>query len=259
MDWSLGHYEIIAADLLPAAAAVLDRAATRTGERLLDLGCGTGNAALLAARRGARVVGVDPTQRLLEIARREAAARDLDAEFLAGDAAALPLDDGDVDVVVSVFGVIFAPDAAAAAAEIARVCRPAGRIALSAWIPRGPIPGVLRLCGQAMAAAGAPAAPPPFPWHDPEALESIFAPHGFAIDVREHDLAFTAGSPAAYFDAQLRDHPMGAAARARLGEDQLRAMRTGAVELLESANEDPDAFRITSSYIVAGGRRGAAG
>jgi SAM-dependent methyltransferase len=255
VDWSLGRYEIIAAELLPAAAAVVDHAAPRTGERVLDLGCGTGNAAFLAAQRGARVIGVDPTERLLDIARSEAAARSLDVEFLAGDAGALPLGDGDVDVVVSVFGVIFAPDAAAAAAEIARVSSPAGRIALSAWIPRGPVPAVLRLCGQAMAAAGAPAAPAPFPWHEREALESIFAPHGFAIDVREHDIAFAAASPADYIDAQLREHPLGVAARARLGEGRLRSVREGAVELLESANEDPDAFRVTSSYVIAGGRR----
>jgi SAM-dependent methyltransferase len=259
MDWSSGNYESVAPELLPAAAAVIDRAAPRTGERLLDVGCGTGNAALLAAQRGARVVGVDPAERLLELARAEAAARGLDVEFRAGDAAQLPLADGEADVVVSAFGVIFAPDAGAAATEIARVSGPAGRIALSAWIPRGPVPGVLGLLSRAMAAAGAPAAPPPFPWHEHDALQSIFGPHGFAVEVEEHELAFTARSPAQYIDAQLRKHPMGVALRARLGEERTRAVRDGALELLAAANEEPDAFRITSSYVVASGRRAGAG
>jgi SAM-dependent methyltransferase len=255
VDWSLGQYELLAPELLPAAAAVVECAAPRIGECVLDVGCGTGNAALLAAQQGARVIAVDPAERLLELARSEAAALELDVEFLGGDAAALPVADGGIDVVLSVFGVIFAPDPAAAAAEIARVSSPAGRIALSAWIPRGPISSVLRLCGQAMAAAGAPAAPPSFPWHDRDALDSIFAPHGFTVEVHERELAFTAGSPAEYIEFQLREHPMGVAARAMLGEVRTRVLRDDAVELLESANEDPAGFRVTSSYVVADGRR----
>jgi ubiquinone/menaquinone biosynthesis C-methylase UbiE len=76
----------------------------------VDLGCGTGNAALLAAGRGARVTGVDPAPRLLDVARARAAERGLDATFAHGEAGDLPLEDGEVDVVLSVFGVIFAPD-----------------------------------------------------------------------------------------------------------------------------------------------------
>lgn len=76
LDWSLGNYEHTAAQLLPAARVVVDRAAPAAGERVADVGCGTGNAALLAAARGARVTGVDPAPRLLEVAREQAAARD---------------------------------------------------------------------------------------------------------------------------------------------------------------------------------------
>jgi 2-polyprenyl-3-methyl-5-hydroxy-6-metoxy-1,4-benzoquinol methylase len=75
MDWSLGHYEHTAAQLMPAARVVVDRAAPAEGERVVDVGCGTGNAALLAAARGARVTGVDPAARLLEVAREQAAAQ----------------------------------------------------------------------------------------------------------------------------------------------------------------------------------------
>src|SRR5919199_6366535 len=101
LDWGLGRYEDTAARLEPAARAVVERAAPAAGEHVLDVGCGTGNAALLAAARGARVTGVDPAPRLLDVAREEAAARGLDATFTAGEAAALPLGDGEADVVLS--------------------------------------------------------------------------------------------------------------------------------------------------------------
>jgi ubiquinone/menaquinone biosynthesis C-methylase UbiE len=117
---------------------VVTRSAPASGEHVLDVGCGTVNAAPLAAERGATVTGVDPAPRLLEVARRESAARGLDATFAVGEAAALPLGDGETDVALSIFGVIFAPDARAAAAEIARVTAPARRIMLSAWIPPAP-------------------------------------------------------------------------------------------------------------------------
>ncbi len=81
LDWGLGDYERIAEQFLPAARVVVERAAPEPGERVVDVGCGTGNAALLVAALGARVIGVDPASRLLEVAREEAAARGLDAEF----------------------------------------------------------------------------------------------------------------------------------------------------------------------------------
>jgi ubiquinone/menaquinone biosynthesis C-methylase UbiE len=120
----MGHYENLAVQLRPAAGTVVDYLAPGPGETVLDLGCGTGTAALLAAGRGARVIGVDPAARLLAAGRRAATAAGLDAEFVLGDASSLPVPDGSVDAVVSVFGVIFAPDAGRAAAEIARVLRP---------------------------------------------------------------------------------------------------------------------------------------
>src|SRR5688500_11967438 len=102
LDWGVGRYETTAAHLEPAAGTVVERAALRQGERVLDLGCGTGNAALAAARLGADVVGVDPAARLLDVARARAAAEGLSARFEAGSADAIPLPDAAVDVVVSV-------------------------------------------------------------------------------------------------------------------------------------------------------------
>ena len=257
-DWGVGSYEYTAAQLSPAARVVVDRAAPAQGERVVDVGCGTGNAAVVAAARGARVTGVDPAQRLLEVARERAAEQGLDVTFVLGEAAALPLEDGAADVVLSVFGVIFAPDAEAAAAEIARVTAPVGRVVLSAWIPEGAISEAVRLAQAAVRrAVGAPAGAPPFAWHDQAALTALLAPHGFGdVVVEEERLSFTATSAGAYLDGELANHPLavaGSAILARSGE--AGTVRERMLSIYEAANEDPDGFRVTSRYVVATARR----
>ena len=257
MEWNVGEYEHIAEQLLPAAQVVIDRAALRREEHVVDVGCGTGNAALLAAERGARVTGIDPAQRLLDVASATAAARAADVRFLPGEAARLPLDDSSVDVVVSVFGVIFAPDAQAAAAELARVAAPRARIVLSAWLPEGAVADVMRVRRDATAAAGVSGGPVPFAWHDPEAVGGLFAPHGFSIDLREDQLTFNASSAKEFLDTELRVHPGWIAARTVLEPcGKMQAVRDRALEILFAANEDPTGFRVTSPYAVITARRG---
>ena len=168
------------------------------------------------------------------------------------------MDDGSGDLVVSVFGVIFAPDPAAAAAELARVTAPSGRVVLSAWIPGGAISQAARMAREAIREAlAAPPAPPPFAWHEPGALAELFGPYGFGEPALARErLAFTGPSLEDYFQAELESHPIWAAGRAILepagGTEELRE-RT--FEILEAANEDPDGFRITRRYVVATLRR----
>ena len=257
LDWSLGRYERTAKQLLPAARLVVERAAPRAGERVVDVGCGTGNAALLAAERGARVTGVDPAARLLDVAREEAAARGLDADFALGEAAALPLADGEADVVLSVFGLIFAPGPQAAAAELDRVTAPGGRIVLSAWIPGGGMSDAIRVSREAVARVmKLPPGPQPFAWHERGELAGLFAPHGFEVSLEEATIAFTATSARAHLEAESEDHPMAVAGRAVLeqhGENE--AVFERMLEVLEAANQDPEGFRVTSRYVVATARR----
>jgi SAM-dependent methyltransferase len=258
MDWSLGRYEHVAEQLLPAAGAVVEEAAPGPGEYVVDVGCGSGNAALFAAGRGARVTGVDPAARLLEVANAQAAERGLEAEFVTGEAAALPIPDGAADAVLSVFGVIFAADARAAAAEMARIAATSGRIVLSAWVPGGALGEVARVGREAAAAAagGPTGGGPPFAWHDGDALSGLFGPHGFSVSISEQSLAFTAASPSEFLDTELRDHPLWVAARELLERrGELEATRTRALKILETRNEDPKTFRVTSEYIVATARR----
>ena len=259
LDWGAGRYETTADRLAPVAQVVLERASPLPGERVLDLGCGTGNAALLAARAGATVTGVDPAPRLLQVARGRAEAEGLDVDFRPGEAAAIPLSDGSVDVIVSVFAVIFAADPKAAAAEMSRVLSPGGRIVLSAWLPGGAVLEMTRAAGEAvMRAVGAPAPAEGFRWQDRDALAGLFGGLGFAVDVEEHELATTAASVDEYLEEQSNDHPFavtGMAVLERLGQaEEVKGRLRG---ILIEGNEDPNAFRSTSRYVVATLRRSA--
>jgi SAM-dependent methyltransferase len=256
VDWGLGNYGRIAGGLLPAAASVLAAAELRPGERVLDVGCGTGNAAVLAAERGGRVVGVDPAGSLLELAAADAGERGVEATFLVGDAAGLPVADGSVDLVVSVFGVIFAPDAEGAAAELGRVTAPGGRIVLSAWLPGGVFAEAMKLRRKAIAAAGYAGGRAPAPWHDRQAVTRLLGGFGFTVELEEDTLAFTGASPLEFAEAELSDHPVWVATRRVLEpRGEWRELHDRAVEVFVAANEDPAGFRATSRYVIVSARR----
>ena len=169
MDWGLGRYEDTASALEPASVQVVDLARLVPGERLLDIGCGTGNAALRAARAGAETTGLDPAARLIEVAGERAAAEGVDADFVVGHAESLPFDDATFDVVLSVFGVIFTADPERAIGEMLRVLRPNGRALVAAWLPTGTIANLMGVIGRATAAATGPA-PLRFAWHELDAV-----------------------------------------------------------------------------------------
>jgi SAM-dependent methyltransferase len=177
----------------------------------------------------------------------------LEATFVRDDAASIPLGDGSVDLALSVFGVIFAPDAEAAVAELARVTSPGGRIVLAAWIPGGPISEAARLSREAIAAVvGSGAGHSQFAWHDADVLAASFAPHGFRVSVVQRSLAFTAASPDAYMEEQSQSHPLWIAGRAALeptGKGQELSERVR--EIFEAGNEQPGGFRVTSRYVIA--------
>ncbi len=252
MDWGVGHYEHVAAQLLPAADAVVARCRPRAGEHIVDLGCGSGNAALLAARSGCRVTGIDPSPRLLDVARAEASARGVEAEFLTGLAEAMPLPDGSVDAIMSVFGLIFSADAPAAAAEIDRVLRPEGRAVFSAWRPGGPIAETAQRRRDAVAAAlGTPPPAPPFAWHDVDAVITMLAPLGFSVAAEVHLMPFTDVSAQEFAEGELQHHPGWVDARAVLEpRDEWQQLRDEMIAAFVAANEDPDAFRVSSEYVI---------
>ncbi len=133
--WSSAPWEQAAYLLAAVHAQLVDRLGPRPGERWLDLATGTGEVAFLAARGGAEVTGVDFASGSIETARRTAADKGLDVRFEVGDVENLSFDDSSFDVLSSSMGMIFAPDHAAVAHEVARVCRPGGRLGFTAWKP----------------------------------------------------------------------------------------------------------------------------
>jgi ubiquinone/menaquinone biosynthesis C-methylase UbiE len=135
--WSSGDYSVVGTTLQIVGEALCEAVDLRSGERVLDVACGNGNAALAAARRFAQVTGVDYVPALLARAGARAAAEGLPLDLREGDAEALPFPDGAFDVVLSTFGVMFAPDQERAARELLRVCRHGGRIGLASWTPDG--------------------------------------------------------------------------------------------------------------------------
>lgn len=251
VDWGAGNYERTAEELAPVAAAVVEMAALQPGEQVLDVACGTGNAALLAAARGARVVGIDGAPRLLEVARARARDQRVEVDFRHGDLLDLPVEDGLADVVLSVFGVIFAADPAQALRELARVTRANARIFLTAWIPAGPIDAMLTAMGRVLGEVTQSTPPRRFPWSEASAVRSLADAAALSlVGTTERELAIRASSPEAYVDAG-REHPMALAARAaleRAGAGPRAQMAMTAA--LREANEDPDGFLIHSPYVV---------
>jgi SAM-dependent methyltransferase len=158
--WALGDYPALAADIIPGLGQILVTACgVRAGDQVLDVAAGSGNAAIPAARAGARVVASDLTPELLAAGQREAVQQGIELEWRQADAEALPFGDGQFDVVMSCLGVMFAPHHQVSADELVRVCRPGGIVGLLNWTSEGFI-------GQ-MFAAMKPYAPPPPPGAQP--------------------------------------------------------------------------------------------
>ena len=185
--WASGDFSVVAARIMLVAEHLVDTADLHAGWRVLDVATGSGNAAIAAARLGSKVVGVDYVPTLLERGRRRAAAEGLEVELLEGDAEALPFADSSFDAVISVFGSMFAPDHEQAAAELVRVCRPGGTIALASWAPDGFIGELFRTVSKHMPPP--PGLRSPMLWGTEDHLRELFGDRIESLDVTE--LTFT--------------------------------------------------------------------
>src|SRR5262245_42339131 len=135
--WATGDFSVVAALVYFAAECLCEAADLQAGWRTLDVATGSGNAAIASARRGCIAVGADYVPALLARGRIRAEAEHLKVEFVEGDTEKLPFPDKSFDAVTSIYGSMFAPNHVKAASEIARVCKPGGRIALASWTPEG--------------------------------------------------------------------------------------------------------------------------
>jgi SAM-dependent methyltransferase len=165
--WMSGDFDKIAQVIEQSAVEFIERLALAPGTRVLDVACGSGNLSLPAARAGARVTGLDIAPNLIETARNRASALGLNIDFDEGDAEELPYADASFDSVVTMFGAMFAPQPWKTAAEMLRVCRPGGCIAMANWTPAGFIG---RMFKTTAAHVPPPSIPSPLLWGDEEAV-----------------------------------------------------------------------------------------
>jgi SAM-dependent methyltransferase len=174
-SWALGDYAAVAErELWPLGERIITRAGVRPGEDVLDVACGTGNAAIRAAQVGGRVVGLDLTPELFPAGKRLAAEAGVEVEWVEGDAEALPFDDASFDVVMSVLGVMFAPRHQVAAHELARVLRPGGRLIVCNWAQDSAISRLFGTVARYLPRLPSFASPPGL-WGAEEHVRSLFA------------------------------------------------------------------------------------
>jgi len=189
--WAAGDYPAIARrQLWPVGERIVRHAGIRPGEHVLDVACGTGNAALRAAAAGARTVGVDLTPQLLEVARSLASEGGVAVEWKEGDAENLPFPDESFDVVLSVFGCMFAPRHDVVAHEIARVLRHGGRLGICAWTPEGSVGRFFRAMGAYMPPPPPEFATPPLAWGTEDHVHRLFAGTGVKLEFRRETVEF---------------------------------------------------------------------
>lgn len=238
VDWDRGAYEDTATELLPAAEHVVQRAGIEEGQAVLDLGTGTGNAALLAAKAGAQITAVDPSPRLLNVAE----ARIRQGHFEVARAEDLPFDDDSFDRVLSLFAVIFSEQPQKAASEIARVVKPGGRALITAWEPVGALNDALGILGGA-AAKAAGTLTRRFGWGEPDNVRALFDTAD--VEVERVELPLDVPSAEHYLAAFETRHPAGLLFRdvlTREGSyDEVRARAKAALE---------NGFPQRSGYLV---------
>ena len=196
--WASGDYGAVAARIVPMSERLADIADLRAGSRVLDVAGGSGNTALAAARTGAVVTSLDYVPELLDRAAERSRAERLPIELVEGDAENLPFADASFDAVISAVGVMFAPNQERAAAEMLRVCRPGGTIALAAWAPDGFIGEMFRVtAGHVPPPAGIPS---PMRWGTKKGIDQLLGRSVTSIGARLSIHTFRHESAEAFVD-----------------------------------------------------------
>jgi ubiquinone/menaquinone biosynthesis C-methylase UbiE len=170
--WEAGDFAEVATHITTTSQAFVDRLQIIPGMKVLDVACGSGNLAIPAAAAGAEVTGIDIAENLVEAARKRAAETGVNARFEHGDAESLPYEDNSFDLVMTMFGAMFAPRPDVVASELLRVCKPGGRIAMANWTPEGFAGQMFKLSTKYVPP---PDMPPPVQWGVPEIVEQRFA------------------------------------------------------------------------------------
>lgn len=253
ITWGAAPFERVTETFADIHDRLIARLAPRPGETWLDVATGTGPLALRAARAGATAAGVDLAPGLIATARELAAAAGLAIQFEVGDCELLPYPEWNFDVVVSSFGTIFAPDHAAVAAELARVCRPGGKLGLAGWRPGS---GAARMAEVVMSFQPSPPVPGagnPFDWGREEYVRSRLD-DAFELEFIAGDSPHIAPSAEAVWDLYVTSAGPVKALAGNLPPDRREALRRAFVSLVD-VHRDHGGIRFPREYLLVLGRR----
>lgn len=245
--WASGDYAIIGTTLQLVGERLCEAVDIRAGEQVLDVAAGNGNATLAAARQFAQVTSTDYVPALLARAKERAAAERLSITFQEADVEALPFPDASFDLVLSSFGVMFAPHQEQAAAEMSRVLRKGGRIGLANWTPDGFI-------GQLFKTIGRHVPPPaglrsPALWGTEERLKELFPGHRLTVSKRMFNFRYR--SPQHWLETFRSYYGPTHRAFAALEADKQAALQADILELLRQSNREAGSLVVPSEYVEA--------
>jgi ubiquinone/menaquinone biosynthesis C-methylase UbiE len=253
--WMAGNYDYFSRFMESSAVEFLDRLNVPPGAALLDVACGSGQVALLAARRGARVTGVDIATNAILAARGRAAAEGLHVRFDEGDAEALPYADASFDVVTTLYGAMFAPQPDRVAEEMTRVCRPGGTIAMGNWTAEGFIGAMFKTIARFIAPSGMPS---PLLWGDERTVTERFGARVSKLRLTRVNYRFDyAFSPAEVVEFFRQYYGPATRAFASLPEAEQDTLRADLVALWSSRNQSTDPARtiVDGEYLEVVGIR----
>jgi SAM-dependent methyltransferase len=248
--WAAGDYATLSERIADVGELVAARAGIERGMRVLDVACGTGNAAIPAARAGGRVTGLDLVPKLLEQGRAKAESEGVEIEWVEGDAEELPFEDASFDRVLSSFGHMFAPRHRQVAAEMVRVCRKGGAIVTATWTADGVF--------GALSAASAPFMPPPpdyasppVLWGTEEYIREMFGAVATSFELERHVNRIEDDSVESFADVFMERFPTMVTAQAMLGE-RFQELREKTVAIWQDFNEASDgSFRLRQEYLLS--------
>ena len=250
--WGSGPYQGITETITDLHRLVMERLQPQPGQRLLDLACGTGAVAELAAATGAEVVGVDIAPALIDQAKARAAERGLSIDYRVGDAEALELEDASFDLVASTCGVMFAPDHQAVAGELARVTKPGGRIALACWTPDSGLAQMFQVMRPFQPA------PPPgvgnqFDWGREDYVSDLLG-RDFELEFAHGDSVLEADSGESVWQLFSTEYGPTKTLAESLDDERREELRRNFVELHEASRVD-GGLRFSRTYLLTVGTR----
>lgn len=246
--WASGDYAVIGTRLQIVGELLAEAIDLRADERVLDVAAGNGHMTLAAARRFAKVTSTDYVPELLDKARARAIADGLEADYRVADAENLPFADGEFDVVVSTFGVMFAPDQTRAASEMLRVVRSGGRIGMANWTPQGFIGQLFKV--QSGYVAPPPGVTSPVKWGDEAYIRQLFGSQARHIRCERRDYNFRYRSAEHWLQVFRDYYGPTLKAFAALDEAGGRALESDIIALLERLNVGgPNSLVVPSEYL----------